>query len=528
MTDGRSAGTSARFTFWACAVIVIVSSLVLTHEISEPFWGIQDFNCVLHSIPARNFLKYGLVATRFMPTIDTGDVPNGHFDFYVHHPPATTYLLALFFGIFGESEWAGRLLFALCAIGSALLVFLIGKLYLGRFEAFACALVFSLLPGIGYFGRMINHESPGLFFALLAFLFYCKFLKTRSRRAIILLYASTVLGLLTSWQDYLLPFAIAFHYFVWGKRPGESRWKIIPLPVLTFTVFIALLGYSLALVGDGSGSAIGGPISAIFMLRIGSVAGPDKYFTFVEFLGRELAALDNLFTPIVTYAAVAWLLIVVVERARGRRQREHFDWLLLCFLAYGVLYLLVFKQQAYHHDYLLYYTAPVFAYASVLATRHLIGICLAPKLWVKVVAVVLLSYLFLATGLPRFVELHSNPPCDSWVELGKYLRRHIDSDEAIIVSWREGDLYTEYYSDREITRGVVTLDQFQSALNESRNEAVVYMDTANTRASEELSDFLEANYIDMPISVKGTDYVAYIMRIPKKYRSRRARARQAL
>ena len=527
MTDSTVAGTGAKFTFLACAVIIIVSSLMLTYEITEPFWGVQGFNCNIQSIAARNFVKYGLWATRFMPAINTGAVPNGHFSLYVHHPPAISYFLALFYGVFGETEWVGRLFFVLCAIGSALLVFFIGELYLSRFEAFACALVFSLLPCVGYFGRMINHESPGLFFALLAFLGYCRFLKTRSNRALIPLYLSSVLGLLTCWQGYLLPFALAFHYLVWGRRPGESRSRILLLPVLTGAVFVALLGYSLMLVGGGSGSAFGGPIGSILKLRIGSVAAPGKYFTFVEFLSRELAALENLFTPVVTYAVAAWLLILVVERIKGRRQRDHFDWLVLCFLAYGVLYLLVFKQQAYHHDYLLYYTAPAFAYASVLATCHLIGLCLAPRRGVKVAAVVLLGYLFLAAGLPEFFELHSNPPRDDWIDLGKYLKRHIDPDEAVILSWRDGDLYTEYYSDREILRGVTTLDQFQSALNESRNEVVVYMDTPRARASAELSEFLDANYVSMSIRVNTSDYVAFIVRVPKRYRRERVRVGRA-
>ncbi len=519
--DGLDAGAGTRFTLLACAVIVVVASLMLTYEITEPFWGIHDFNCVFHSIPARNFLKHGFAATHFMPAINTGDVPDGDFALYVHHPPAITYFLALFYGVFGETEWVGRLFFVLCAIGSALLVFAIGRVHLPPLEAFLAAMVFTLFPGTAYFGRMINHESPGLFFALLAFLGYCRFLRTRSNRPLILLYLSSVLGLLTCWQDYLLPFAIAFHYLVWGKRPGESRWRIFVLPVLTATVFVALLGCSLTLVGGRSGSAFGGPIGSILKLRIGSVAAPGKYFTFVEFLGRELTALDKLFTPVVSYAAAAWLVILVVERIRGRRQREHFDWLVLCFLAFGISYLLVFKQQAYHHDYLLYYTAPAFAYASVLVTRHLIGLCLAPKRWVKVAAVVLLGYLFLVAGLSEFFELHSNPPRSDWIDLGKYLRRHIDSDEAVILSFRDGDLYTEYYSDREILRGVTTLDEFQEALDASRNEVVVYMDTAKARASAELSEFLQANYVSMPIRVNTSDYVAFIIRIPERYRRER-------
>ncbi|HUT03733.1 MAG TPA: glycosyltransferase family 39 protein [bacterium] len=178
---------SRKQTLIACAAIVIVSTLMLTYEIDEPFWGLQDFNCVIQSIAARNFLKYGLIATRFMPATNTGDVRNGKFDLYVHHPPLIAYPLAAFYCLFGETEWVGRLFFVLCAIGSALLVFLIGKMYLRQLDALLCALVFSLLPCIGYFGRMINYESPGLLFALFAFWSYCRFLKSRRKVALALL-----------------------------------------------------------------------------------------------------------------------------------------------------------------------------------------------------------------------------------------------------------------------------------------------------------------------------------------------------
>jgi hypothetical protein len=287
---------------------------------------------------------------------------------------------------------------------------------------------------------------------------------------------------------------------------------------LTAAFFVALLAYFITAVSGGTSSAFGGSISAIFKLRIGSIAAPGEYFTFVEFLGRELFFLTKLFTPLVIYAAAVWLVILVVERLRGRREREHFDWLVLCLFAYGALHVLVFKQQAYHHDYLLYYMAPALVYASVLAVHRLIDLCLAQKRWVKVAAVVSLGYLYLAAGLPAFSELHSNPPGNDWIDLGKFLGGHIASDEAVILSFRDGDLYTEYYSDREILRGVTTVNQFEEALNSARNEVVVYMDTADARASAELSEFLEANYVSMPVRVNSSDYTAFIIRIPRRYR----------
>ncbi|HUT03732.1 MAG TPA: hypothetical protein VM163_07570 [bacterium] len=251
-------------------------------------------------------------------------------------------------------------------------------------------------------------------------------------------------------------------------------------------VFAIYFGYVLHLVGGLSSEAFGGSLTWIIGLRIGTQIGPGTHFSMLEFLSAELDALQRLFTPLMTFGAAAWLIILVVERIKGRHKGEHFDRLILALLMYGATYILIFRQPAYLHDYMVYYMAPAVAYGGVVAARYVIESCLAPKRWVRGIAVVILGYVFLFAGLPKFFELHRNPPRDDWIDLGKYLAQHTDPDEAVIVSWRDGQIYTEYYSDREILRNVTTVGQFQRALERAHNKVVVCMDYAEPRASEEL------------------------------------------
>ncbi|MCD6326005.1 hypothetical protein J7M28_00415 [bacterium] len=379
-------------------------------------------------------------------------------------------------------------------------------------------MAFALFPATAYFGRMINYESPGLFFALLAFWGYCLFLKSGSNRAIWLMYAANLLGLLVCWEDYLFSFAIAFHWLLWGRKKGESSWKVLLLPASTVVVFAILMANILAVAGGLSANTFGGSMRWILQLRLGTQVNVGEYFTFLEFLSREFLALKELFTPIAVYGAGAWLVLLIIGRLRGARRREHFDWLVLSFLFYGVVYLLIFRQPAYLHNYMVYYMGPAVAFAAVIAARELILLCLAPKRWVKVAAAVLLGYLFLVAGAFEFFKLHENPTRCDWIDLGKYLRHYTDSGEAVILSWQGGNLYTEFYSDREIMRGITTVEQFQGALAEARNEVVVYMDTAKPAASAQLLRFLKDNYVSMPVMVNERHFVAFIVRVPRKCR----------
>lgn len=515
-TDAMRPGR--RFSLLAVALIILVSSLLLCFEIGEPFWGYMDVNSVLHSTGARNFLKYGLLATHFWPTVDTGLVDNGRFTFRVHHPPLVVYAEALFFWVLGESEFSGRLFFAFCAVASAVVIFFLGSIYLSRWEALACALAFALTPCVGYFGRMINYESPGLLFALVAFLAYARFLKSRSRRFLWLLHLANLLGLLTCWQDYFVAPAILLHYLLCGRREREPARGVLLLVGVNLLVFGIVLGYAAWLAGGITAPAYGGSLAGIFKIRIGRLIAPGRSFSFGDFLVAEGSAIVRLFTPVLAYGAVAWLIMLVVGVIRARRGRDDFDWLILSLFVYAGSYMLIFQQPTYLHDYLVYYMAPAMVFASVRAFSDLFELCLTRRRWVRMAATVILAWAFLSAGLDEFFRLHRNPSHDDWIDLGHFLAEQLAPDEAVILSWHTGDDYTEYYSDREIIRDVTEVAAFRAALSQARNRVVAYIDLVPAQASRPLIELLCAQTVDMPVHVGRRDYTAYIIRLPRRYR----------
>ncbi|MBN1593948.1 MAG: glycosyltransferase family 39 protein [Candidatus Coatesbacteria bacterium] len=509
--------TGIRAAVFSCMLIVTISLLALTYQIDEPFWGIQDFNCVLQSIAARNFLNYGFGDIGLMPALNTGDVHGNRFILYVHHPPTIAYYLAAFYWVLGESEWVGRLFFILCTVGSALIVYAIGRLYLNQMESLAAALIFALFPVTGYFGRMINYESPGLFFALLSFWGYCLFLKYRSNGPLWLMYSANILGLATCWEDYILPFAIAFHFLIWGRTKGEKHFKILLLPLSTIAFFVILVSYA-ARVVEGGASGVGGSLDWIIKLRLSSVIGVGKTFTFLQFLKAEYDAMTDLFTPIMVYAAGIWLMLLIVGRIRGKRGATHFDWLILSLFLYAIIYLFVFRQPAYLHSYMVYYMAPAVAFAAVSAWREILRLRFHGRNWAMPVLAVLPIYVFLSSSIPAFLDLHRNPQDMDIVSFGRILRDYIASDEAVMLTWTDGEGFDEYYSDRELLRRVRTIDEYNSALKRAQNRVVLFMDTAKPQASPELISFLESRCFNFPVRIAHRNFLAYVIDVPRRYR----------
>ncbi len=89
-------------------------------------------------------------------------------------PPLLYWLMAVFFKIFGPSAFAARLVSGLSALGTSMVVYLLGRDLLGREKAFTAAVVFSLFIHVWIESRSATPEMLLVFFSTLGVYLFLK------------------------------------------------------------------------------------------------------------------------------------------------------------------------------------------------------------------------------------------------------------------------------------------------------------------------------------------------------------------
>ena len=172
VTEGRRA--EARRGGGAVRLLLVVPLILygagLTYEIAEPWIGMHDWNGAFFSQLARNFLRYPWAVGHGMPVVAVGDAvpPPAERSIYATHPPGLVWLVAGAFRLFGEHEWAARLVPIAASLGSLVLLLWIVVRQCGLATALLAGLLYAVMPMAVFYGRMVDHEAVCLFGMLAA------------------------------------------------------------------------------------------------------------------------------------------------------------------------------------------------------------------------------------------------------------------------------------------------------------------------------------------------------------------------
>src|SRR5712692_118463 len=231
------------------AAVLALAAVVLCYELTEPFIGHHDWTSAGNSAAARNHLRYGYAATRLAVTENNDFVPPEWFRYYTNHPPLVPLFVSFSFRLFGEHEWAARLVPIIFSLGSTVLVYLLGIALGGHGLGLLSAFVYALLPMNAYFGRMVNHEAPTNFFALATALAYLRWHRTRRTAPFLLALAALVVGELCDWPGYYLAGILPLHHIA-ASGHARREWKILVFPLTAMVVFGLHLGHIFWLKGS--------------------------------------------------------------------------------------------------------------------------------------------------------------------------------------------------------------------------------------------------------------------------------------
>jgi hypothetical protein len=474
--------------YYLLLVIIIIWAFWLRLiEIDNPWIGHHDFNGTWISLAAENYLKYGFFETKFGSTTNSGIIPDGKYTYYIHHPPLICWLVSLSFMVYGSSENSARIVSIYLSLCTIFLIFLICTLLFDYNLALLAALIQTLLPMDAFFGRFVNHEPLILFLAMLTFYLYLKWIE--DNKYFPFLVGSTIIGCLSGWSYYYLPGLLFLHYQIFVKKTWQLK-KIIILPIICIISFLAFLLYIQLLTGSINGGDYGSIFEA-FKVRISSKTIIN--FTIGEFLLTEYNRILDLFTPIITVFTIFYLLTFI---SYPKLRLENKGIFLMLLMLFGILHPLVFKQQAYVHDYLLFNLSPFMSITSaivileltkILSSHFRIPIALFPIIFV-------LSYMNLSK--PSLLKLHEVRNLEEEYKLGVYLKNYTRPDELIMSSLDNGssELQLKYYSQRHLSSNISSKYDMAKLLDDGKGKYHFFLDDKESGKSDILEDYLIDNF----------------------------------
>lgn len=157
-----------RFIEWTVvAAVLTFGGWLLTWNLTAPINGWHEWNTAMYGIHARNHIAWGLGVTKGLCTWGETASPPPQPDYYLNHPPLISLWAAGSILLFGDNEAALRIVPIAATLGSALLLWRMGRRAGNRLLGILLAYCFVLLPVTAYFGRMLDHVAPVQFFSLL-------------------------------------------------------------------------------------------------------------------------------------------------------------------------------------------------------------------------------------------------------------------------------------------------------------------------------------------------------------------------
>jgi len=517
--------TRSRWYAAARVAVVIVAAILLCRGITAPFVGWHELNSAMYAQYARSHIQYGLGYTKLYCTWGATATPPAVPDRYLNHPPLICLWTAVPLVVFGDHEWSARLVPIAATLGSVALLMRIVTGLGGPLLGLLSGFFFATLPLTAYFGRMIDHVAPVQLFTLLMLHGYLHWTGLypggrRSRLGAVWYVAGAVLGIGTGWGAVLPAFLLCAWHLLRVLRGSGEGWL---LPLLAGAPAVALAAVVLHILA-GSGWDLTMLPALLAGRSLGGVGGAQSWS---DWLSVQWVHFTRNFTLPGAVAAIACAGVLVARLLRPPRGEAARVFPLRGDLAaavgltglHGLLYVALFKNAAWFHDYWQFFLGPFVAVslASFTAVAVEAAGTRAPRLAPVVGAALMLlpapwtaaSLAFYAARRQPFAEhvealrrLHELVPgrVPVWVS-----RRWNTASETIgsFVSRRTNPVVA-YYADRPLLYSRDVLE-----VEENRPGCAAYLLTRrDTPWARELEAALSRSYPAVPV---GPDHVIFLL-----------------
>lgn len=366
----------------ALAVVLLTQTFFAFLQVGD-LWvrGHNGWNGSAYHLSARNTLRWDML---FPVQYYTDNTPPATHLQYTHHPLAMHLHDSASVAIFGDHEWALRLVPGTHAVLAAFMLFVFVRRFWGDRHAILASLIYVCLPINAIYTNMANHSSGFIFWALLFFYAYLNFQERieRDEPGRWKWYGGAFFAFFMAaswdWPAYYIAFATALHWFATAirrqrARPGSS-WK----PGVTFWSLVPYCVFVLVLFGGH------------FLLVDWVIGGTEELAgTFDE--RRDIAwaryerhlqkVPELMFTVPVLGILVAWIVAWFARVSRGKTEPR--DLVPIAFAFAGLLHYFLFRWSAIVHSYWAWTGLVFVAIAcatTLIALARSVGARLSPRL----------------------------------------------------------------------------------------------------------------------------------------------------
>ncbi len=455
-------------------------ALMLSRNIKDPWIINNDYNGVVWSQAAHNFLRAGIVKTRAVPAaFYAGPLPIPSDGYYVHHPSFLPLVITALFFFLGEKEWVARILPIACSLLSVILLWLMMRKSWGRRAAAFSAWIFAITPMELHYGSMVNFEPCTLMWILAAILNVQYWQQTNRQGYWMGSIICFVLAMWMSWLGCFFVFAFSLWFF-FGKR--DQRLAI----VLLLCAFVSILVFLLQVTAVED-SAWTDMLEASYF-RIGI---HDALFTWQTWFHQMYAFAFTLISPIAWLLALLGAIGLYRKKASLPRLENLYGSIALIFLV-NLFYVLAFRNASFIHGYAsFYFLAPVAMLGGIGVDLLLQGICSKPTNLRWTVGIFVVLGIFIELGRFGYVESRKLPeqlyvldgttpePRMLIPALGKIISQSFSEDTEILCNFQSDYIvFLEYYSQKTFLCNLTSYGDWSSVAfsHEKPRGGVIWLD----------------------------------------------------
>lgn len=209
------------------AVIILLLAVgLLFYRIDKPFWGQFDWTGAWFGTIARNYLQLDIRTTKLAPITVAGTTDPSNWSYYNHYPITYPLIIAGSLAIFGDHEWAIRLVPVIFSVLTLAAFYLLCRRFFHPLVGVFGMISILVTPMFLYYGKLPVHEQSVLFFSLLAVYFYLT-----KRFKLMTLFVSLAFSI--SWTGAYILLLISAHAFSLQRKLLK---KILPAYILLAVV----------------------------------------------------------------------------------------------------------------------------------------------------------------------------------------------------------------------------------------------------------------------------------------------------
>lgn len=425
---------------WSVGVVLfLLSFLLLSININKPFYGEHDWNGARYGNIARNYLRYGYLETKLGQVENSGFAKMIEFDYFTHYPPLLPLLISISYKIFGISEWSTRLVPLFFTAGLMVMIYLIGQIVSNSKIGILASLLVLLTPQVIYFGKNPVHEPLVTFFVSLALVGYLRYIQKKLLIYKAIFFIGIIFAGFTTWAGYFLLPALTLVLLL--KKQFNQIKELMPLYIVSFGIFFLHLMHTYFLTGQ----FLGGDLSGAFLQRAGlSEAGKTEGLNFFSYIIRIRLWLSSLYGTALLLLSLLWVII------NYKRLLEKNNWIVLVLFVFGSLYLILFPNSSYIHNYLTFYLLPFIAISSALSLNYFLSFFRKAKF---LLCIIILVLIFLE-GLNKLAALNASHADELAWKVGRKINYRTRTEDVILITpisfVYSAEKFLLFYSDRNL------------------------------------------------------------------------------